>query len=441
MKDNKYHFPVRYSLISTLYYANKFIANPVNFILKRLDKAGGTYSTSLGFNQNIIVTQNPAFINYVLKENHKNYHKSILTAERAAKLFGNGLIFSNGEYWLKQRRLIQPAFHREKIQGLNEIVIKVINDFFAQIPEGAAVDIYPLMHQFAFNVIIKSVFDIDLSPATMTELSEILSSLQDFLIRDINQPVHRLMYPFTRSKTKHLKKAKRVREIFGEIITNRKKETKAYADLLDMLLHSRYEDTGEQMSDDQLIDEVIIIVFAGHETTANTLAWLLYLISATPTVYNKLLSSIDKQSTLESLFDEYLKANIYEAMRIYPPAWMTDRVALADDQFEEYSYPKNTILVLFLYGLHHDKEFWKEHSIFKPERFLEDAGLVKSKNFIPFGVGPRMCIGNNFAMMEMTFFLQLFLKNFTITNTNQIPEMKPVITLRPDKVVLGISKR
>jgi cytochrome P450 len=182
------------------------------------------------------------------------------------------------------------------------------------------------------------------------------------------------------------------------------------------------------------------MVFAGHETTANTLSWLLYLVSADNAVYTKLLDSIAEKPIEASLSNEYLKAVIHEAMRLYPPAWMTDRVALADDEFDGFSFPKNTIIILFLYGLHHDKEHWKDNALFRPERFIEDAGLVRSKNFLPFGAGPRMCIGNNFAMMEMVFFLQLFLKEFTVKPAGQVPQMRPVLTLRPDKVMLNIVK-
>ncbi len=402
---------------------------------------GDTYTSTLGIGKKIILTQDPAFINYILKENHKNYSKSKLSTDKAGALFGKGLLFSNGDYWLKQRRLIQPAFHREKIQGLYEIVIKTIKEFLTTIPVGEAVDVYPITHRLAFNIIIKSLFDIDLAPAIIQEMSDAISDLQDFVIKDINQPIRRILYPFTREKTKKLEQAQRLRTIFLEIIENRRKENKAYDDLLDMLLNSRYEDTGEGMTNDQLIDEALILIFAGHETSGNTLAWLLYALANNAEVLEKLLASMQGQSIHQSMQNEYLKATINEGMRMYPAAWMTDRVALADDQFGEYAFPKDTIIIPYFYGLHNHKAHWENAHLFSPERFLNDASVAKSKNFFPFGAGPRMCIGNNFAIMEMAFFLHALLQAFTIEKTGQIPVMKPLITLRPDKVILKISKK
>jgi cytochrome P450 len=437
----KHNLPVGYSLLTTAFKSSEFLRNPIKFMKESMNTFGDTYTTTLGVGKKIILTQDPAFINYILKENHKNYSKSKLSTDKAGALFGKGLLFSNGDYWLKQRRLIQPAFHREKIQGLYEIVIKTINEFLTTMPVGEAIDVYPVTHRLAFNIIIKSLFDIDLSPAVIQEMSDVISDLQDFVIRDINQPIRRILYPFTREKTKNLKKANRLRTIFLDIIETRRKENKAYDDLLDMLLNSRYEDTGEGMTNDQLIDEALILIFAGHETSGNALAWLLYLLANNKDAYQKLSASFEGKSIHESLQNEYLKATINEGMRMYPPAWMTDRVALSADQFGEYVYPKDTIIIPYFYGLHNHKMLWEKADQFLPDRFIEDASIAKSKNFFPFGAGPRLCIGNNFAIMEMSFFVHAFLQGFHIQPTDQVPEMRPLITLRPDKVLLHITKK
>ena len=394
IKKKKYNLPVGYSLFQTMLNSNEFLNNPIKFISKSMDAFSGTYSAALRTNRKIILTKNPNFINYILKENQRNYKKSELATERAVELFGKGLLFSNGDYWLRQRRLIQPAFHREKLQGLYGIISKSIDDFLLKFPTGESVDIYPLVQQLSFNVLIQSLFDIKLSSPIMEELSQIFTELQDFLITDINQPFRRFFYPFTGTKNSQLKKAKRLREIFTGIINERKASNESYTDLLDMLLKSKYEDTGEAMTNGQIVDEVVILIFAGHETTANTLSWLLYLLSANKEVLQKLTASFDESTIYECLNNEYLKATIDEAMRLYPAAWMTERVAIEDDEFEEF----------------------------------------------PFGAGPRMCIGNNFAVVEMSFFIFSFLKKFRINSTGQIPEMKPLLTLRPDKVLLHIQR-
>ncbi|MDQ6761949.1 MAG: cytochrome P450, partial [Bacteroidota bacterium] len=182
------------------------------------------------------------------------------------------------------------------------------------------------------------------------------------------------------------------------------------------------------------------IVFAGHETTANTLSWLLFLLSANIDEMQKLSGALHNILPLECLHNEYVKATISEGMRLYPAAWMTERVAIEDDHFEEFFYPKNTIIIPFFFGLHRNKKLWKEELQFKPERFISDPAIYKSKNYFPFGVGPRMCIGNNFAMTEMSIFLYEFFKQFEIEKTDQVPNMKPMITLRADKIILNIKK-
>lgn len=439
LKKKKYNLPVGYSLFETTLRSNEFLNNPIKFISKSMDAFSGTYSAALGINRKLILTQNPDFINYILKENHKNYNKSELATDRAVEFFGKGLLFSNGDYWLRQRRLIQPAFHREKMKGLYDIIIKSIDESLLKFPTGESIDIYPLVHQLSFTILMQSLFDIKLSFKVMEELSQIFTELQSFLIKDINQPLRRLFYPFTGTKNIQLKKTKRLREIFIGIINERKASDKNYDDLLDMLLKSKYEDTGEGMTNEQIVDEVLILIFAGHETTANTLSWLLYLLSTNKDSVQKLTDSFEGSTILECLNNEYLKATINEVMRLYPAAWMTERVAIEDDEFEGFSFPKNTIIIPFFFGLHRDKKLWNDELKFDPERFIVASTVAKSKNYFPFGAGPRMCIGNSFAMAEMSFFIFSFLKKFQIKSTGQIPVMKALITLRPDKVILNIQ--
>jgi cytochrome P450 len=440
-EKKKYNLPDGYSFFQTALKSVEFLNDPIKFISKSMEVYSDSYTASLKRNKKIIITQNPEFINYILKENHKNFKKSKLSTESAARFFGKGLLFSNGEYWLRQRRLIQPAFHKEKLQGLNTIIIKSIDNSLIKFPAGENIDICPIVHRLSFNILIKSLFDINLSSRIMDEISEIFSDLLEFLIKDTNQPFRRLLYPVTLEKNDCFKKAKRLREIIGDIVRERKSETRHYSDLLDMLLNSKYEDSGASLSDEQIIDELLIIIFAGHETTANSISWLLYLLSTNTEKLQKLTAVLNEINILESVNNEYVRACISEGMRLYPAAWMTERVSINDDQFGEFTFPKNTIIILFFFGLHRDKNLWEEELQFKPERFIADPTIFKSKNYFPFGAGPRMCIGNNFALTEMSFFLHLFLNKFEIKATGQMPEMKPLITLRPDEIILSVRPR
>jgi cytochrome P450 len=321
-------------------------------------------------------------------------------------------------------------------------MISTARKIISGIPSGEKIDIYSQMHKLSFSVLIHSLFDINLSDQTISDLSQGFTDLQDFLLKDVNEPFRKLFYSFSGADRTVLKRSKKIRDILKEIIAHRKAENSSHNDLLDMLLSTRYEDTGGVMTEEQVIDEIHVLLFAGHETTANTLSWLLYLLATHPEVVKKLKSVIESVNIFETPQNEYINAVISEAMRLYPAAWMTERVSLNDDAFNGFSFPKGTIIIPFFYGLHRNKNYWSNESAFDPDRFIfSDPGKSKKvKNFFPFGAGPRMCIGNNFAMAEIAFILHEFLSKFEVSPTEVIPEMWPLITLRPRKLVLQLKR-
>jgi cytochrome P450 len=439
---NTYHFPPGNNRWKSLFASIKFLRSPISVISRNMNKFSGTYSVFLIGRGKIILTEDPDFIQYVLKDNHTNYQKSVLSTKTAARLFGNGLLFSNGQFWLKQRRLIQPGFHHSKIQGLYGIIISTARNIISGIPSGENIDIYSQMHRLSFSVLIHSLFDINLSAQTISDLTRGFTDLQDFLLKDVNEPFRKLFYVFSGADRMVLRKSKKIKDILKEIIAHRKADEGTHNDLLDMLLNTRYEDTGAVMTAEQIIDEIHVLLFAGHETTANTLSWLLYLLATHPEVLKKLMSEIENVNIFESPQNEYINAVISESMRLYPAAWMTERVSIKDDAFNGFRFPKGTIVIPFFYGLHRNKKYWRDASDFDPERFIfsDPVKSKKVKNFFPFGAGPRMCIGNNFAMAEMAFILHEFLSNFEISPADEIPEMWPLITLRPRKLVLQLKR-
>jgi cytochrome P450 len=440
MPKTKYNLPPRFPFLKATLNAFKFLKDPVNFLNNRLNEFDGTYCPSLTPKLKAIVTKDADFISYIIKENHRNYKKSDYFGKSSVEFFGNGLLFSNGDYWLKQRRLIQPAFHREKLQALYGLITTTIDNYLAALPQGKSVDVYPLMHELTFNIVMNSLFDINLPAEKLKAIATLFTDIQNFFIKDTSVPVRRMFYLFTKEKKKYLKKAAELRVIFTGIIRERKQSGEPKNDLLDMLLNSKYEDTGESMTEAQILDEALILIFAGHETTANALAWMLYEVASDDGVQQKLKTAIAENSVAESLQNDYIKAVINETMRLYPPAWIVERAAVNDDIFGKFTYPKEMLMISFIYGLHHDKNFWPDAEKFYPERFIEQPDLVKSKYFYPFGAGPRMCIGNNFAMAEMSFFVHQFFKQYTVSGTGQIPKKIPLLTLRPNAVLLKISK-
>jgi len=442
---NAFHYPNGYSFFDTYRRALRLVNNPIEVMLESVGKFGDTYSVFSGFKR-MILTQDPEFIEYVLKKNHKNYYKSSMVSQKLGRFIGQGLLTSNRHYWLQQRRLIQPGFHTQRIQGLFAIMKKTVDDFLLKFPVGKEVEIYPLMNRLSFEVVTRTLFDIDIGEQSSHDLGNFISDVQEFVIRDIRQPHLSWWYALSGEVKKNMRKAINARSILRAIITERKTNVRPYHDLLDMLLDARYEDSGEPMTEEQVLDEILILMIAGYETTANALSWTLYLLANHPKECEKLKQSTKDLSIEDTVRHPGLAAVINESMRLYPPAWVSDRVALEDDKFKAYSYPKDTIIVLFYYGLHRNEKYWADASLFKPARFDSTAGSHASKAgnpsaaFYPFGAGPRLCIGNSFALAEMAIFLQAFVQQFELQPTTVIPRINPMITLRPEKIMLGIRK-
>lgn len=434
-----YALPPGYNFLQSLVRTYKQVKNPIGTMEESMEKFDGTYTVDLG-TRRLIATQDPGFIDYVLRTNHKNYHKSPIQTEELGRFLGKGLLTVNGDYWLKQRRLIQPGFHLDKIHALYGIIKKTVDDFLVALPIGT-IDVYPYMHKLAFEIVINSLFNIKVPQETRDQLSDFINEVQAFVIKDLRQPYKSWWFKLSGEVEKNLQRSGNARAIIRDIINTRKQSGQKFNDLLDMLLDARYEDTGEPMHENQVIDEILIVLIAGHETTANALSWTLYLLANHKTEMTKLKAATQGLTVNEATTNDALAAVIKESMRLYPPAWISDRMALSDDTYNGFTYPKGIVIILFYYGLHRDARYWPEPDSFIPERFAkENDDKRKPKAFYPFGGGPRLCIGNNFAMAEMAIFLQTMIHSFEINPTEIHPKPNPLVTLRPDQVILEIKK-
>ena len=437
----KYNIPQGYSFVQTFLNTFRLVERPIDVLTEATQKFGNTFSFSVLRGKDIVITQDPHFIEHVLKKNHRNYFKSKIISEKLGRFLGNGLLSSNGEYWLRQRRHIQPGFHKEKVKALYSIVQQVIDEFLATFPAGNNVNVYPLMNTLAFRIAIHTLFNVSLPAGVMEELSRFTSEVQAFVVKDIRQPYKSWWHILSGQVRQSLEKSEKARVLIRQIIRERKESGKKYSDLLDMLLEARYEDTGQPMDEEQMVDEIMILVVAGHETTANALAWTLYLLAQHPGELNNLKEITEGYDTEACVQSIPLAAVLKESMRLYPPAWIIDRVALQDDTFDTFKFPKDTIVTLFLYGLHRNGAYWDDPNQFKPARFIDEkADKMISEVYFPFGAGPRICIGGAFAMAEMVLFLQTFIHRFTIRPTGHVPRLLPLVTLRPDKILLNVEK-
>ena len=433
------------SFFKVLKNAKRILRNPLPFHNENFEKHGDIFEVSLGFGKSAVFTRDAGFAKHMLQNQHRKYHKSPLQTKDLGKYIGKGLLTSNGEHWLRQRRLIQPAFYKKKLDVIAATIDNTIKEELLRIEPGKTIDVYPLMNDLAFKVVAKSLFSYTDTGNTIARLQYITEAAQKSLIREIRQPYKRLWFHLTGQIKKTITLTNEARDILNSIIEKRRNSGKTYDDLLDMLLESRYED-GSAMSNDQLIDEILILFVAGHETTSNALCFSLMLLAKHPeiqeNVYKETLESDGKELSLMERFakSKYTTQCLEEAMRLYPPAYFSDRIAIEEDEYNGIKLTKGTIILISFFEIHRHRDFWKEPTVFDPDRFHSNNKKEYSDWYFPFGAGPRMCVGSNFAMYEMIVTISEIIKKYKITSSSSI-EIKPLITLKPVDAVLKFISR
>lgn len=422
--------------------AKRILENPLPFHHERFEKLGDTFKLNLGFGRKIIFSRDSNFAEYVLQKNQKNYKKSEIQTRDMAKYLGHGLLTAEGELWKKQRKLIQPAFHKKQLIGLlgsmNEAILVELKKIRTDVP----MDIFPVFNDLAFQTVVKSLFSEAVGQREINRLQYITEAAQKMLVRELRQPYLAWWFRLSGSIKEHLALTQEARIILKGIIDERKRSGKREDDLLDMLLDARYED-GTVMSEEQLIDEILILFTAGHETTSNALSFTCELLARHPHEQEKIAAEVTaaKEET-DSLQDflrkcHYTQQVVEEAMRLYPPAYFIDRVNLEDDEFEGKFYPEGSSLLFSIYEIHRHPKYWEDPEEFRPQRFAE----VKTDHYYPFGAGPRKCIGNNFAMYEMVLTIAEIVSNFRISGAEGEIQIQPLITLKPKNAVLKFDRR
>ncbi|EAY24198.1 cytochrome P450 [Microscilla marina] len=412
--------------------------NALLFFEEKRQTLGHTFYVAVPGSK-VLMTADPELIKHVLQTNHRNYPKD-QTYEQLAMLLGQGLITSKGELWKKQRRIAQPTFHKTNLENLFEAMTTVAQQYLEDLSQkkGQVVDIAREMMGVTAKIAMRSLFSADVE-GDLKEIYRVISYAQEFVVKRVMNPLNIPLNYLDGSLRKFNRERDTMLGMVNRLIEDRRQDSKTYPDFLQMLMDARYEDTGEPMPVDLLRDELITIFSAGHETSANALSWTLYLLSQHPDIAQK--ATKEAQDVLKGglpTFDDlkqltYTRQVIEESMRMYPPAWGIGRYAIEPDQWQDHHISKNTIIACEIYGLHHHPDLWENPEVFDPERFAPAQVKERPRHYyLPFGAGPRMCIGNHFAMMEMQLLLPLLLSNFNFELVeNQSIEMEPLITLRP----------
>ncbi|MBE8725518.1 cytochrome P450 [Flavobacterium hungaricum] len=448
MSNNvKYTYPDKLSIIRFFRDAEGVRRNPIPFHKRYFEKLGDSFSIRIGLSKYIILSRDNEIAQYILVKNQKNYNKSKFQSIYLSKYLGNGLLTSDGDFWLKQRRLIQPAFHKQKMNLLVANINKTITAEIDNLEVGKTLDVFPAMSQLAFNVVAKSLFELSISEEKLNRIKFIIEEVQRFLVKEIRLPHKALWFSVSGQVKKHLKLAAENDSIIQEIIEDRNSSKEEFNDLLNMLMETRYEDTGEGMSIKQLIDEIKVLFIAGHETTANALTFTLHLLGRNQDVQQKIYEEITAAEAATDDIVEQLQRMIYmtavlnESMRLYPPAWITDRQNVEDDSLSQFNIKKGTLIGISFFELHRNPKYWSNPDEFIPERFLGDQKKLSMPYFYPFGAGPRMCIGAGFAMYEMCLAISQIVKRYQIKAENSVIDFNPLVTLKPVNVEVSFSKR
>jgi len=385
----------------------QFRKNPPVFLQTMAREHGDIVHYRLG-PQDVYLVSNPDWIKDILVTNQTNFTKSRFL-ERAKVLLGEGLLTSEGEFHRRQRRLVQPAFHRDRLIGYASAMVETTAQTRESWTGGAQLDMAREMMRLTLGVVAKTLFSADVA-SDADEIGNALTQVMvlfDMVLMPFSEWIEKLPLPSIR----RFEKARDFldKTIYG-IIAERRASKEDKGDLLSMLLLAQDEDNST-MSDKQIRDEALTLFLAGHETTANALMWAWYLLSQNPSVAEKFYDEVDRvlEGRLPTFDDlprlKFTEGVFAESMRLYPPAWVIGRRAKADYPIAQYTIPKKSILMMSPWVVHRDPRWFPEPEQFNPARWAFQGDNRPKFSYIPFGGGMRVCIGERFAWMEGVLLL------------------------------------
>jgi cytochrome P450 len=426
----------------------KFRENPPEFLLTVARDYGDVARFHLG-SQPLYLLSHPEAIKDVLVTHQSNFKKSRML-ERARAFLGDGLLTSEGEFHLRQRRLVQPAFHRDRLIGYSAAMVEIAALHRDQWKPGATVDVSKEMARLTLAIVARTLFSANVS-SEADEISLALAetlTLFDKVLMPFSEWIEKLRLPAFR----RFEQARdRLDQTIYRMIAEHRSAGRDSGDLLSMLLLARDEETGSDpsannvslannsMTDRQIRDEAMTLFLAGHETTANALTWTWYLLSQNPQAEAGLHEEIAEvlNGRLPGWDDlprlRFTDMVFSEAMRLYPPAWGIGRRAIEDYQVGDFKIPAGSIILTCPYVVHRDPRWFPEPEKFHPDRWLPDHVAERPKfSYFPFGGGARVCIGERFAKMEGVLLLTAIAQQWRFRMVPGYPvETKALITLRP----------
>jgi cytochrome P450 len=393
---------------------------------------------------NVYFLYHPDYIELVLSTNAKNFIKSrSLRSNFFQRLVGKGLLTSEGDFWRRQRRLAQPAFHRQRIGTYAQVMVEYTERMCSTWRNGETRDIHRDMMRLTLEIVVKTLFNADVSNDADRVGSVLGKMVKPFASQATLKWIADNRLPTPTHRRFH-NAAREIDEIVYRIIAERRASGRDRGDLLSMMLAAHDEDDGTQMTDRQLRDEVMTLFLAGHETTALTLSWAWYLLARSPEVEKRFHAELDevlggRPPTLADVSRlKYSEMIAKESMRLYPPAYGVGRETIEDCEIGGFRITPKTQVFMFQWATQRDERFFPEPERFYPERWTEEFNNSLPKYaYFPFGGGPRICIGNYFAMMEIILVLATIGQQYRLTLASDASvSLLPAMSLRP---AAGIS--
>ncbi len=387
----------------------------------------------------LYVFNHPDYAKHVLADNASNYHKGIGLVQ-AKRAIGNGLLTSDGELWRQQRKVIQPAFQVKQIAKQAGVVADeaaALVDRLARHRNLGPVDVVPEMTKLTLGVLGRALLDTDLGG--YDQIAHSFESVQDqAMFEMVTLGVMPMWLPLPKQLRFRRARAELERIVRDLVVEEGRRPAGSGQDIMSRLVASAAQESDSETGRIRIRDELVTLLLAGHETTASTLSWAFYLIGRHPEVWQRLHEEAvtvlgDRPPEYEDLRTlTYTTMVVQEVMRLYPPVWILPRLAVADDEVAGYRVPAGADVVVSPYIMHRNRSFWLDPERFVPERFAPDAAKERpTYAYLPFGAGPRFCVGNNLGMMEAVFVIACVVRQLRLTAVaGRRVQAEPMLSLR-----------
>lgn len=409
-----------------------FRRDVLGLLLESRDRFGDVVRFRLG-PMVVHLVAHPELIREVLQERDENYDKETRSSSKIRGMTGLGLLTASGELWRRQRRLIQPAFRPAAVAGfvgrMTEAAEAMLERWESH--AGRPFDIASEMMRLTYTIAGSTLFSADVS-GDVDEVEEAVAVLLAHTYRRLQYLVDPPLWLPTPGNLRFRRARRAVDRVVYRILAQRRREEGEPADLVARLLRERDEETGEGMSDEQLRNETLTLLLAGHETTANALAWTFHLLACHPDIQERLRDEALASDLSDLSSFTFTERVLRESMRLYPPIWALERRAVRDDELGGHPIPAGSTVVISPWVTHRHPDFWEEPGRFDPDRFTEERSEGRpSLAYLPFGAGPRFCVGGHFAMMEALVITALVVRRWRLRLVAGRPVIpKAGITLR-----------